>query len=76
MNNLVTALLRTDAGFNGIAADANRIYALYGRRVEGAGGTIFAISKSDGLVANPSPLPVSIDLPGLTQQGSWCRLAN
>ena len=68
MNNLVTAI-ETNAGFNGIASDANRIYALYGRRVEGAGGTIFAINKSDGLVANPSPLPASITLPGLTQQG-------
>ena len=68
MNNLVTAL-ENNAGFNGIASDASRIYALYGRRVEGAGGTIFAINKSDGLVENPSPLPTSIDLPGLTSQG-------
>ena len=68
INNLITNV-ETNAGFNGIASDATRIYALYGRRVEGAGGTIFAINKSDGLVANPSPLPASIDLPGLTQQG-------
>ena len=75
MNNLVTAI-ENNAGFNGIAADANRIYALYGRRVEGAGGTIFAISKSDGLVANPSPLPVSIDLPGLDAARSRGGLAD
>ena len=68
MNNLVSTI-ETNAGFNGIASDANRIYALYGRRVEGAGGTIFAINKSNGLVENPNPLPPSIDLPGLTQQG-------
>ena len=68
MNNLIIAV-ESNAGFNGIAVDANRIYALYGRRVEGAGGTIFAINKSDGLVPNPNPLPTHITLPGLTQQG-------
>ena len=68
VNNLVTAV-EMNAGFNGIATDATRIYALYGRRIEGAGGTIFIMDKAAGIEENPNPLPPSIDLPGLTQQG-------